>query len=92
VLYALLVSLPWAGVVAYLLHSHRAEVRERHAALVAERAVWHQLERDLLNKIQAPVAAQKQAAIEVAKPNLEDPPFVGWDNDDEFHEARGVEV
>lgn len=73
---ALLASLPWAAVLVYVLHVHAQDSAE-----------WRKERRDLLNRIQAPEAAQKQAAIEI--PQIPDePPYVGWDNDEEFHEAR----
>ena len=87
----LLAGLPWAGVVAFLIHSHRAQDRERFEALVAEREAAAVERRTLLNRIQAPEAARKQAEIEI--PQIPDePPFVPWDDDTAFHEARGVEV
>lgn len=89
-LYALLTSLPWLCVVVLLVRSHRQDVEERNQAQAAERAVWADERRELLNRVQAPGAAQKQAALEVAKPDLDNPPYVPWEDDDAFHEARRV--
>ena len=90
-IYSLLVSLPWAGVLTFVLCLHRSQDRERFEALVAEREAAAVERRTLLNRIQAPEAARKQAEIEI--PQIPDePPFVPWDDDTAFHEARGVEV
>lgn len=86
----LLSQLPWVAALVFVIHNHRAHDGERQAALVAERAEWHRMERELLNRIQAPEQAAKVAEMELQQPDLENPPFVGWDDDEAFHEAKGV--
>jgi hypothetical protein len=87
----LLSQLPWVLVLVYVIRAHRQDSQARFDASCVERAEWHLERTSLLNRIQAPEAAQKQAALAVAE-IPDEPPYVPWDNDDAFHEARGVEV
>jgi hypothetical protein len=84
----LLSQIPWALTLIYVIRAHGQDSQRRFDASCVERDEWRKERTSLLNKIQA---AQKQAALEVAE-IPEDPPYVAWDDDNAFHEARGVEV
>ena len=83
----LLAGLPWAGIVAFLIHTHRGQDRERFEALVAEREAAAVERRTLLNRIQAPEAARKQAEVEIPK-IPDEPPYVPWGDTEAFHRAH----
>jgi len=80
------------GAIPFLLDKPFFLVGFGVQALVAERDEHRKERRELLNRIQAPEAASKQAGFELALPDVEDQPYVPWDNDDAFHESRGVEA